>query len=302
MTMTPRRLAIAAAVLGLALCPALVRAQNREQLQMNADIRQISELLSKLQLSVNQLAALLADQIKTLNKKIDDQADANVKAFADQRLQLTNDATALTTLRTSLGDLTTRVLQVLNEQGAQRTAITQITQQLNTLTNLIMPSTVPDQAAGTATPAPGAPASVPASAQPGPLGSVTMPDSPNACSRRAQDDYLAGHSSSAAEGFQDCLDRFPTIANADELTFYMGEALKDQKKYPEALKAYQKVITDYKTSTLAPDAYYSEGLVYLLMNQKANAQTAFNGVIKAYPESVVATEAKQQLQRLATSK
>ena len=54
--------------LALVAClPAVAGAQNREHLQMNADLRMLQEQLSRVQLASNQLA----EQLKVLNKRLD---------------------------------------------------------------------------------------------------------------------------------------------------------------------------------------------------------------------------------------
>ena len=72
-----------ALLVGLAL-PA--HAANREHQQLMADIRMLQEQSQQLQL----VLASLADTLKTLNTKLDDQSSTSRKQFADQKLLIDN--------------------------------------------------------------------------------------------------------------------------------------------------------------------------------------------------------------------
>ncbi len=68
------------ALLAVVLAPPVVAgAQNREHLQMNADLRMFREQVSKLQVSAN----MLAESLRAINKRLDDQATSSQKTFAD---------------------------------------------------------------------------------------------------------------------------------------------------------------------------------------------------------------------------
>src|SRR6185369_5379620 len=103
--------------------PSAARAQNRAELQMNADLRMLQEQVSKLQLSVNQLTEL----VKATNKRLDDNADANVKAFANQQLLISNITTTLRTMGEKLDDNTGRVSKLSQEFTAIRDGIRMLT-------------------------------------------------------------------------------------------------------------------------------------------------------------------------------
>ena len=80
------------------LVPAAAPAQNREHLQMNADLRQLQEHVSRLQLAVNRIDA----QIEAASQQIDSGAAASVKGFADQQLLINQLSGSVQTLRERL--------------------------------------------------------------------------------------------------------------------------------------------------------------------------------------------------------
>src|SRR4051794_12726941 len=101
-----------AALIALVLAlPAGVAAQNREHLQLTADLRVLQEQLAKVQLATNQLLELY----KATNKRLDDMGSANQKASADIQLLINNLGTTVTTLREKLDDNTVRVQQLAQE-------------------------------------------------------------------------------------------------------------------------------------------------------------------------------------------
>src|SRR6187402_2288332 len=146
------RTRLSALALTLLLVPSLSRAQNREHLQFTADLRMIQEQVSRLQLANNQLA----EQLRATNKRLDDLSDANVKAFANQKLALDQTLTTLSTLREKLQDGDVRVSQLTQEMNAIRDGLRMLTDQINSLVGLLQPPT-----AGASSAAAGSPASAP---------------------------------------------------------------------------------------------------------------------------------------------
>ena len=61
--------------------------------------------------------------------------------------------------------------------------------------------------------------------------------------------------------------------------------------------AYEKVIRDYTTSDILPEAWYKVGISYDRLGQADKAREAFEFVVKTYPDSNAATLAKQELAR-----
>jgi tol-pal system protein YbgF len=273
-------------ILGAALLfclPGVVEAQNRQELQMNADLRMLQEQVSRLQLLSNQLA----EQLKVVNKRLDDQAATGQKHFADIQLLINNLSTTVATVREKLDDNSVRVSQLISELPGMRSGLAMVAEQLNTLVGLLQPpvNPSPDALPGTAGSA---------------LGSVKLQDSPSQIFELAKSDYAGNRLPLAIEGFTDFVTRFPQAPNAAEAQFFIGQAHFANKSYKEAIEAYGKVITNYKDSQWVPEAYYQQGLSYVNLNQRAQAQKIFELIIKQFPGSTSAILAKQTLTRLNT--
>src|SRR5215210_7597280 len=129
--------------LAVCLVPLLVvpatAAPNREHEQMMADIRMLQEQSQQLQ----QMLATLADAIKAVTARIDEQSGVTRKAFADQKLQVDTVGGDIRVLREKLDETNVRLTSLSQDVEGLRDAI--------------------PQAAPPATSAPGAPPSDPAS-------------------------------------------------------------------------------------------------------------------------------------------
>jgi tol-pal system protein YbgF len=299
--MRMRRYAFAL-TLALLAWPATGRAQNREHLQLTADLRMLQEQVSRLQLTTNQLA----DQIKATNKRLDDLSDANVKQFANQKVALDQALGTLNTLREKMQEGDVRASQLTQEVTTIRDNLRALANQINALVGLLQPSqasappTTPDAGASSNTAAAPSPsATQPSGAANDPLRSVPLQPSASEIYARASNDYMSSNRLDLAlEGFREVIQKYPDSPEAAEAQFGIANALYEQGKYRDAIPEYQKLISTYKTSVRLSEAYYLQGLCYLALNQRANAKTAFETVKKQFPNSTSALMADQKLQNL----
>ncbi len=296
--MRMRRYAFAL-TLALLSWPALGHAQNREHLQLTADLRMLQEQVSRLQLTTNQLA----DQIKATNKRIDDLSDANVKQFANQKVALDQALATLNTLREKMQESDVRASQLTQEVTTIRDNLRTLSNQINALLGLLQPSQAgvtpaPDAGGGNAAPPPTSTAAQPSGTANDPLRTTLQPSASDLYGR-AYNDYMSlNRLDLAIEGFREVIQKYPDAPEAAEAQFGIANSLYDQGKYRDAIPEYQKLISTYKTSIRLAEAYYQQGLCYLALNQRANAKTAFETVMKQFPNSTSALMADQKLQNL----
>lgn len=278
-------------LVGLTLCvPRPALAQNREHLQIFADLRMLQEHVVRLQ----KAAAELDDQLKAVNKRLDDQSAASVKEFADQRLLITNLGTNVITLREKLDDNAVAVRQLTPEVSAIREGVGMLTTLLNQMLGLLQPPTTPVGAPGTDPAVPGAPPAAGA-----PAGAVALPPSPKALYDQAIGNFAANRLALAIEGFQEVIDRFPNNTDlAADAQFGIGDSYYYQGKHQEALSAYQLVITKYKDSRRVPEAMFAQGLCYERLGRKDEAVRVYTSLMKSFTDSTAALQATQALKRL----
>lgn len=275
----------------LATVPGPAVAANREHQQMMADLRMLQEQSQQLQLMLTSLA----DALRALNGRLDDQTATTRKAFADQKLLIDNVTNDLRVVREKLDDTNVRVNGLQQEMQSMRDALNRLPSQLAP-----MPPTDSDPtgmasfdpAAGAPPPADGLPANPPVPA--GPAGGL----SPQRMFLTAQADYAAGQWSLAIAGFEQYIRTFGNTDKADDAQFYIGESYQLDSKFKEAVEAYDKVINNYPNGDRVPQALYKRGVALSLLGENERARESFQQVIRDYPNSEVAVLARQVLDGL----
>jgi tol-pal system protein YbgF len=285
--------AVLASVLLLALslsAPRPALAQNREHLQIFADLRMLQENIARLQ----KAAADLDEQIRTVNKRLDDQNAATVKAFADQRLLINGLGASVITLREKLDDNAVAVRQLTPEVSAIRDGVGILTTLLNQMLGLLQPPAGALAAPGTDVAAPGMPPT--AGAPPAGAGAVAMPPSPKALYDQAMGNFTSNRLALAIEGFQELIDKFPNATDyAADAQFGIGDSYFYQGKYKEALTAYQLVVSKYPASRKVPEALLAQGLCHQRLGQKDAAIKVYTTLLTSHKDTTAALQATQAL-------
>jgi tol-pal system protein YbgF len=261
---------------------------------MMADLRMLQEQSQQLQLMLTSLA----DSLRALNGRLDDQATTTRKAFADQKLLIDNVNSDLRVVREKLDDQGVRVNSLSQEMQAMRDALNRLPAQLAPI--MTMPADSGEMPADGTTPAPGTTAggepALPAGAAPptGPAGGL----SPQRMFDTAQADYAAGQWSLAIAGFEQYIRTFGNTDRADDAQFYIGESYQLDSKFKEAVAAYDQVIANYPAGDRVPQALYKRGVALSLLGDNDRARESFQQVIRNYPNSEVAVLARQVLDGL----
>ena len=110
----------------------------------------------------------------------------------------------------------------------------------------------------------------------------------------------------AEKMFEEIVKNAPYSKLAPLCQFNIGQAAEKQQKYLEAVAAYREVTQKYPGDTLAVDAQYQVGYVYLKQSRESNdpgdrsrARDAFEDFIARYPNSEKVAQAKDDLKSLA---
>lgn len=276
------RLLLALLVAGLVgvMRPAPGAAADREHQQIMADIRMLQEQAQQLQAVLGGLTEVL----KTVTAKLDEQAAVTRKAFADDKLTITNVSGDIRIVREKVDETNVRLSSLAQELEALRQAIPPPAP-------APMPSDLVDPLAD--------PAAPPAAAAP------AAPLAPGMSPQRLYDtawaDYSSGQWSLAIQGFETFLRYFPKSDLASRAQFYIGDTNYSDAKYAEAIAAYNRVITNYPGGDTVPQAYYKRGLAYERLGQIEEARQSFDIVTKQYPDSDAGRLSRQALDRLNRS-
>ncbi len=117
--------------------------------------------------------------------------------------------------------------------------------------------------------------------------------------------YRAAHAAWRENETAVCIDRFrkflqtyPASPYADDAAYWMADCHYKQADYKNAVLRFDDVVRNYPTGNKAPDALYRQGesLLKLGPGFREAAKRAFERVIKEYPDSARALEARRQLE------
>jgi tol-pal system protein YbgF len=114
-------------------------------------------------------------------------------------------------------------------------------------------------------------------------------------------DIQTGKYDLARSEFQDYLKYYGDTELASNAQFYLGEIYYKQKKYGEAVTAYDKVVTNYPKSFKFAPARLRKGLALLDLGQKTEGVRELREVIKRFPRSEEDRLARAKLQELGVS-
>jgi tol-pal system protein YbgF len=268
-------------------------AQNREHQQMAAELRMLQEQTQQLAITLAAVNQALAESVKLLNARMDEDAGALRKGFADQKLLIDNMATDVSRIRERSNDTNVRIGSLQEELEALRTTVQALQQ-----TAVAPPAPVLDPLAPAGTGTSTAPAPAPAPLPPPVAPSSTAGLSPTRLYETAQADYFAGQWSSAISGFEAFLRAFPRSEQADDAQLYIGETYFAQNQWSEAIAAYNQLIQSYPGTNSVPVAYYKRGLAQERLGQIDAARASWEAAAKSFPDSDAGRLAKQNLDRL----
>ena len=254
-------------------------AANKEHQQMMADIRMLQQQNTRLQAQLAAVTKLL----ESVTARLEEQAAASRKSFADQKTLADTMNADLRVLREKIDESNVRLGSLSEEVEGIRLA----------------QGAAPQAAAPAALvdPSPTAQPAAPPAPRPGGFGA-----SPSQAFETARSDYYMGNWSLAIQGFESFLKTFPKSDLTDDAQYYIGETYFVSGRFQEAVKAYDLVIERYPASNTLPDTYYKRGMALAALGQVPQAKESLSFVIKTFPTSDAAFLAKQRLDALNLSK
>ena len=120
--------------------------------------------------------------------------------------------------------------------------------------------------------------------------------------RRAYDQALAalnaGRSQEAEKQFTAFLRNYPASALAPNAEYWLGECFYSQRRYSEAILAFQSVVAQYPGHDKAAAALLKAGYSYERLSDPQNARFYLQQLVELYPKSQPAGLARTALGRL----
>jgi len=122
--------------------------------------------------------------------------------------------------------------------------------------------------------------------------------SPQEAYSMAYNDYLKGNYDLAIESFKLYRAQFPGSPLADNALYWIGECRYSQRKFEEAVDAFDELILTYPQGDKAAAAYLKKGLSFVELGKKPEALAALKILVATYPleeESKIAQEKIREL-------
>ncbi len=236
---------------------------NKDLLQLNADVLLLKQQVNQIQKTLDQNDAAL----KSLVEKMADQV--NTLAGGMQKINETvdglknQDDASTKEMRTILTNLSSTMSDLQDGMSSVRSQVNSLSQQVTSMKTTSQPLERPDD-----------------------------------LWRGAYADYSAGNWDLAVGDLQDFLTKNPADARAPEAHLYIAESLAAQKKYDQALIEYDNVLQKYPDSDKSKTALLHKGYALADTNQTPQAVSTLKDVVAKYPNTPEANAATEKLKEL----
>jgi tol-pal system protein YbgF len=236
--------------------------QNRDILQLQKDMIDVTQRVNQLQTTIDRDNALM----KGLMEKIADQVNTltgNIQKITQtvDSLKPQNDATTR-----ELRTVTTTLKELEDALSSARAQINSISRELTTLKTTAEPLASPDD-----------------------------------LWRTANSDYNVGNWNLAVQGLQEFLSKYPDDPRSPDAHLRIGDALTAQKKYELAFAEYDFVLQKVNDNDKMRAALLKKGLAQAETNQPQAIQT-LNEVVKKFPNTSEASTAQLKLKELQSQR
>jgi len=248
---------------------------------MMAEIRMLQEQTALLRAQL----IVLNETLRSVGAKLDDQAVASRRAFADQKLLVDTISSNVQVVREKVDDNNVRISSLSQELEAVR---------------LTIPQAI---VAASAAAAGGTPAMPPAgqAGAPGPAPSPAAPPpgvSPQRMYELAWGDYVGAQYNLAISGFENYIRTYPRSEQAGDAQYFIGESYYQQGLFRESAAAFDRGIADYPNSKRIPDMYWKRGMAQNALGQTDRARESWEYVVKTFPNSDAGRLARQRLDQM----
>jgi tol-pal system protein YbgF len=251
---------------------------------------------------------VLKQQVQELRARLDQNAE-EIRAIQDQlkavadlvRQSMTGQAGLLEGLRAvpaQYQDIVRKIDQLTLE--LQKIAADLAAARLPQAVTAAVPADTPAEAG--AQPAGQAPPKTPLETKPKPAPAQPAPPppttSPQEAYSMAYNDYLKGNYDLAIDSFKLYRAQFPGSPLADNALYWIGECRYSQRKFEEAVDAFDELILTYPQGDKAAAAHLKKGLSFVELGKKPEALAALKILVAKYPleeESKIAQDKIREL-------
>jgi tol-pal system protein YbgF len=108
----------------------------------------------------------------------------------------------------------------------------------------------------------------------------------------------AGNYEGARKQFKQFIQDYKTSELADNAQFWVGESYFKEKKYEEAIVAFEDLVKKYPKGNKVGEAYYKQALAFIAIQDTVAAKARLEMLLSEYPSGELAEKAKQKIQEL----
>jgi TolA-binding protein len=267
--------------------PLLLRAANRDIIEVQRDIALLQQQVSDLQKSVDRDSATL----KVLTEQALGGAFALSAKFAVLQNSLTDKLNQeQTVLAAPVAGLSTRTERIASEVQGVNTSIADVGERLGKLQQQVIDLSNAVRTIQSPPPPPPSAAQLP--------NGVTA----EGLYQDAVADKLKGNFDLAVQEFGDYVKYFGSSDMAGNAEFHLGEIYYDRGDPASALNHFNAILDRCQQSDRLTDASYMKALCLLKLGQHGEGLAQLRGVAQRFPNTEVAREAQARLKTLQPAK
>jgi tol-pal system protein YbgF len=267
------------------LLPAVAPAQKRELTEMNRDV------------------ALLQEEVRSMKKADEDRfnaIDAALKQILDQINSANRQVAGLGTglnkgVTNQIGVVGAKVDTLGEDFKYVKENVSEVIERLGKIEQKVVDLNTAIRTMQ-APPAPPAETGAQGAATSGPPPGTSA----DSLYKDALRDKLGAKYDLALDEFRNYVSWFGDSEYAPNAQYYIGEIYYNQKKFDDALKAFDAVIAMPKNNK-SPDAHFMKGRALVRLGEKSEGAREFRAVIQSSPGSDVAKRAQAELRDLGVS-
>lgn len=128
---------------------------------------------------------------------------------------------------------------------------------------------------------------------------LTIPDDKEQLWTQAGQRLAAGQRDEGRRFYRTFIQRFPQDPRASQAYLAIGQSFVQEGKHPYAAAEFQKVLDNYPSSPEVPDAMWYLAVTFTQLKFCTDAKALLGDLVKRYPKSPRASEARAQLKQIA---
>jgi TolA-binding protein len=252
--------------------------QRKEYLELQREVAMLEDQVRTMQKAIDEKLSQLVQQgqqqseatsktnasVGALDKRFAEQEKSVAVPMANMGLKVDQMASDFQTLRESVATLNAR--------------FGKLEQQLLDISTALKTLQAPPAPPSAANPAPGL--------------------SAEALFQNAVRDKDGGSLDLALKGFTDYLQTYASTFQAPAAQYYIGEIHYQRGQFEDAVSAFDLVLEKFPENDMTPDAHYMKGMALMKLKETAKARGEFNTLIKRFPNNDLSLKARSQLRAL----